>query len=322
MAGHNIDPKTSPLKLDLVTVPTSRPPLPSTWARYIEGDYPGLYNLAGQLLQFASACNSRITEMTRHVNLLISGDHQRWSGKSTGAFKASYGQDAVIMNGFNRTIVAMAGVMETLAQRLAGLEHNLENQLEAAYQQGAIVHDGLGPGGPNFKPNPEYVNSPNKAVANATNSIMRQLQANREVALVQADEYRNTAAGSLSVLNSFVSSGFTYYLGKTGVNGTLDPGGLLSPEQLNSDKIAITELEKQLAAQQKALGSSGLDLNKVVAELQKGGADAQKVGDVLAKFKGVKGAASLGAILQKGGKFANEIGPLLLEIGGIAAVFV
>jgi hypothetical protein len=319
MVGGSINPKTSPLKLDLATVPANRAPLPVTWARYIQGDYPGLYNLAGQLLQFVSACNSHITEMTRHINSIIAGDHEWSSDASTGQFKASYGQDVIMMNGFNRTVVAMAGVIETLAQRLAGLEHNLEQQLEAAYQKGAIVHDGLGSGGPNFKANPKMVNSPNKAVANAANAVMRQLQENREAALVQADEYRNTAAGALSVLNSFVSSGFTYYLHKTGFKDTLDPGGLLSPEQLSNDNIAISRLEKQLADQQKALGSSGLDLNKVVAELQKGGADAQKVGDVLAKFKGVKGIATLGTILQKGGKFATEIAPILLEIGRLAA---
>lgn len=320
MSGHNPDPRATPIRLSLASVPEHRDPLPTTWARYVGGDYPGLYALASRLYKFSSTCNTYIAEMTKNINHLIASDHEYWSGRSTGAFKASYGQDAIIMNGFGRTVTATAGVVDTLAHQLAQLEHGLEQNLQAAYDKGFIVHDGLGPHGPNFKPNPKYVNSPNKATSNGVLLLMQRLQQQRDAALVRADDYRDAAAASLAVLNHSLTSGFRYYLGETGVNGTLDPKGLLSPDQLKSDKLGIDRLEKQLAQQEHDLNNSGIDLKKVVADLQKGGNDAQQIAGIIGHFKGVQGAAPLSSLLQKSGNLAEEIGPLILEIGGFAAL--
>lgn len=231
MSGHNPDPRATPIKLLLASVPTARAPLPQTWARYVPGDYPGLYALAGQLYRFGRGCNTHIAEISAHVNRLVAGDVPYYSGASTKAFKATYGQDAVIMNGLSHTVVAMANVLDRLAHQLAQLESELEADLQKAYDKGFIVHDGLGPDGPNFKPNPTYANSRNKTMANGMVTLMNRLQQRRDVALVQADDFRKRAATALAVLNHGVASGFRYYLGQTGVNGTLDPGGLLSPDQ-------------------------------------------------------------------------------------------
>lgn len=315
MGNNNPDPRTSPLRLPLATIPAQSAPLPPTWARYIHGDYPGLVNLAEQLNKFAAAANSRITEMTNSVNCLISGDHEVWSGASSGAFKSSYGQDAVIMNGLNRTITAIASVIDKLAHQLATLEHNLERQLEAVYEKGLIVHDGLGPDGPNFKPNPKFANSPNKSTANSVLIVMQRLQENRNNALVKADEFRKAAAASLAVLSQSIASGFAYYTTGTGVNGTLDPGGLLSPEQLKSDSESVQRLNQALKSHEQELANSGIDYKQIAAGLQKGGVDAKQVAAILSRLKATK---PLGSAIEKGGGLATDLAPLILELGGFA----
>jgi hypothetical protein len=307
-----------PLALTGAQIPAYRAPLPVTWARYIPGDYPGLRNLAGQLYGFAEQCNGKATTLAGYVNGLVGEDD--FTGDPANAFMNSYGVDAAIMNGLDRIVCAMAGVIDTLALRLAGLEAKLEEELQNCYEKGLIVHDGLGPDGPNFKANPTYAASSDKASAQLTSVYMEKLHQHRTVAQIQAETYRTSAAVELAGMAKIVASGLDYYLKKDGFKGYTDPGGLLSGPQLQSDPKAVTRLKKQLTAEEQALADSGVDWKNVAGDLRAQGDNVQAFGNAAQDIKDLRSATGLLDLLNKSQKVADEVGPLIAKIGALIAV--
>lgn len=303
-----------PLSVIAATEPAGRPALPNTWARYISGDFQGLYNLATDLYAFAAKSNSTVSKLIEHVN----GNTTEWTGIVAESFRATFGQDAYIANGFGRTMSAAAGVLDTLAQQLAGLEQALEMELENYYSQGYIVHDGIGANGPSFKPSPQYSESSDPNDRNSIADLMQRIQDHHDAALVKADAYRNTAAAELLTIGSAISGAFNYYTNRSGRPGSLDRNGLLLTDQLASDQKSTTVLQKQLAAQIKSLSGSGINIDNVITDLQKKNADAQQIAEILSHMKGIKGATGLAGLIKKGGEAVEEVGPIVKNVEKLA----
>lgn len=291
----NPDPAPKPIgRLPQATVPNARPALPPTWGHFITGDFAGIQALAGQLYRFAESCNTEVSALTRCVDRLMGEDHEKWHGETARMFKASFGQDAVMMNGTNRVIASIASVLDSLGENLAKIEFMVEQQVDKAVNAGYVQVE------------PDGNATEIAAVPGKSNTVSVQLQALIDKARVKAQQMRSKAASEMVVLGAALENGLNYYSGESGKAGSLDPNGLLTTDQQKNDAIAVARLKAQLKTEAGDLNTSGEDLKSALDNISRTGGDAQKISTIIGDMKGAK---NLPEIL-------STIGPVIEDIGG------
>ncbi|WP_433179933.1 hypothetical protein [Actinoallomurus sp. CA-150999] len=291
----NPDPEPTPIgKLPQAVAPTARPTLPLTWGNFITGDFAGIQALASQLYKFADGCNTEVSALARCVDSLIAADHERWHGETATLFKASFGQDAVMMNGTNRAIVSIAGVLDRLAERLAKTEYLVEQQVDKGVNAGYVQVE------------PDGKATEIATVPGTPTSVYLQLQALIDKARINAQRARSKAASELVALGAALMSGLNYYSGESGKPGSLDPNGLLTADQQKSDAVAIARLKAELKKEAGELGTSGKSLKSALSDVSKVGGDAQKISTIIGDLKGAKNLPGI----------MSTVGPVIEDIGG------
>lgn len=295
----NPDPKPTPIgKLPGAQIPKSRQPLPLVWGHFITGDFSGLYNLAGELYGFAAKCNAEVSALSGYVDRLIGEDHEKWSGQTASLFKASYGQDAVMMNGTNRVVAAIAAAVEDLAAKLAKIEYLVEQKVDIAVNAGFVS---VSPDGDAT----EITAVPGKPV-----SVYNELYTFITKARIQAQKVRMQAATELVGLGAALSSGLNYYSG-AGKPGSLDPNGLLTPQQQASDAESVKRLQAELKKEATDIGASHGDTKAAFRELSKLQGDAKTIGKILGDLKS-------GKIID----VVTTVGPVIEDLGGEVGIAV
>ncbi|GAA3928358.1 hypothetical protein GCM10023085_06920 [Actinomadura viridis] len=301
--------RTPPLpNIPPAKVPAVRPYIPPTWAKYIKGDFNGMSTLAGKLYAFAQAGNPRVDELTKQVNGLLGYQYSvSYSGSSADSFKASYGQDAAMMSAINKLISAAAGIIDTLASRLATLEQRIEIFLSDGFQQGYFLQD------ENFRKT-NYP-SPNPGSANYTmySSKTDEFDKLFRKCSEEAQKARELAAAELSKVADALMEGLDYYRTKTGTAGTLDPKGLLRTGQLAWYSPRIEALRKELGENKADLGPQQTDLKSVLKDMQSIGAGAQQVGDVISAIPAPPA--------QRAGETLSAAGGVLSGLAGAGEYF-
>ncbi len=259
------------------------------WGHFITGDFGGLNNLAGDLYDFASKCSSEVRTLSGRVDQLIADDHDQWVGETASMFKASYGQDAVMMNGTNRVIAGIAAVIDKLALRLAKLEYQVEQKVDIAVNAGYVS---VSPDGDAT----EVTCVPGKpaAVYNALDSLITK-------ARIQAQKIRMQADAELVVLTAELSSGLNYYSGASGQPGSLDPNGLLSKAQQTDDAKAVKRLQAELKDE-----ASKPNFKQNLADLTKLRGQQKQIGEIIGDIKGGKNPIDV----------LTKLGPVVEELGG------
>lgn len=291
----NPDPKPAPIgKLPEAEIPKSRQPLPLTWGHFITGDFPGIHALAGDLYDFAAKCNGEVSALSGYVDRLIGEDHEKWSGETALLFKASYGQDAVMMNGTNRVIAAVAAVVDDLAEKLARLEYVVEQKVDIAVNANFVS---VSPDGDAT----EVIAVPGKPVA-----VYNELDSFITRARVQAQKIRMQAATKLVGLGAALSSGLNYYSGTAGKPGSLDPNGLPSAQQQADDAKSVKRLQAELKKEAAEIGASPVDVKENFRQLSKMHGDAEKIGKILGDLKSGKNLTEV----------VTTVGPVIEDLGG------
>ncbi|MFF5260540.1 hypothetical protein ACFY4C_16480 [Actinomadura viridis] len=288
-------------------IPTVRPYIPPTWAKYIKGDFNGMSTVAGKLYAFAQAGNPRVDELTKQVNGLLGYQHSvSYSGKSAEAFKASYGQDAAMMSAI-KLISAAAGIIDTLASRLATLEQRIEIFLSDGFQQGYFSQD------ENFR----RTNYPSQGTDPAKYTLYSSKAAEFDKLFrkcsEEAQKARELAAAELSKVADALMEGLDYYKSKTGTAGTLDPKGLLRTGQLAWYSPRIEALRKELTENKADLKPQQTDLKSILKDMQSIGAGAQQVGDVVAAIPAPPA--------QRAGEALSAAGGVLSGLAGAGEYF-
>lgn len=291
----NPDPNPKPIgKLPEAEIPKARQSLPLTWGHFITGDFAGLYALAGDLYDFASKCNGEVNALSRYVDRLVGEDHEKWHGETALLFKASYGQDAVMMNGMNRVVAAVAAVVDDLVAKLARLEYVVEQKVDIAVNSGFVR---VSPDGDAT----EVIGVPGKPAA-----VYNELDSFITKARVQAQKVRMQAATKLVSLGAALSSGLNYYSGNAGKPGSLDPNGLLSAQQQANDSLSVKRLQAQLKKEAAEIGASPADVKENFTQLKKMHGDAEKIGKVLGDIKNGKNLVDV----------VTTVGPVIEDLGG------
>jgi hypothetical protein len=285
-----------------VELPKVRAYIPTTWEKvYIEGDWNALSALAGKLYAFAQAGNPRVDDLTGHVNRLLGYQGTvKYSGRSAEAFRASYGQDALMMSGLNKIIGAAAGIIDTLASRLATLEQRIEHALIAGRQAGYFAHDN------NIHTRHSPTLPENPPIGSVTkidewHNLYRRC-------LADAEKARVLAAAQLSKLADALMEGLNYYKGERTV-GTLDPNGLLRKGQIDWYAPRIEELRKKLEESKSGLNLNGTDTNTILKDMKAIGGGASAVGDAIS---GIPHPAAQGT-----GGAVSAVGGVLTVVSGI-----
>ena len=279
-----------------------RPYLPPTWGHYVHGDFYGLQNLATSLYDLALKGNPLVDQLRGTVNKLLDRqDGVQWSGRSAGAFRASYGQDSSMLSALDKIVAATAGIVDHLAEKLATLEHAIEQEVSEGLEKGYFLrgHDWEKTGAP--RPNLDYPGS---------NTLMSQYVHRGAQYIKQAQEAREIAAQELAKIGEVLLEMLNYYRGKSKV-GQLDPGGLLRQGQVQWYSPRIDELSKQLKSEKEHLEGLNLDAKTVGADMQKIGGGAQTVGDLMGLIGPLKPA----------GETVNTVGGVVSQLGEVTEHF-
>lgn len=283
-------------------MPNVRPYLPPTWAHYVDGDFYGLQNLATTLYDLAVKGNPLVDQLRVKVNELLGRqDGAQWSGRSASSFRASYGQDASMLSALDKIVAATAGIVDHLAEKLATIEHAIEQEVSEGLEKGYFLR------GPDWaktsapRPNPNYKGS---------NTAMSQFVHRGGQYIQQAQEAREIAAQELAKIGDVLLEMLNYYRGKSKV-GKLDPGGLLREGQVQWYSPRIDELGKQLKTEKEHLAGMNLDAKTVGADMKKIGGGAQTVGDLMGLIEPLKPA----------GETVSTVGGVVSELGEVTEHF-
>jgi hypothetical protein len=300
------DPRASRFdKFSPAEMPPVRPYLPPTWARYIEGEYYGLQNLATQLYDFAMKGNLLVDLLQGKVNELLGRQGSaRWSGESAQAFKASYGQDAAILSAHNKIVAAAAGIIDHLAERLASIEATIEQQVSYGLEQGYFLRGTDWAKTSTPSPNPAF-----PGAGHAMDEFARLLRQSQK----QSTEARNLAAHELTKINEIIMEILRYYQARGGRINDLDPGGLLRQGQIIWYTPRINELQKQLNSEKKQLESSEISAKTVGADMQKIGGGAETIGGLMGLIKPLEPA---GEAVSTVGGVVSQLGEATEHFGG------
>ncbi|MCP2337493.1 hypothetical protein [Actinomadura rupiterrae] len=305
MGNHEQEPLPNPLKIE-EPAPGTLPSLPQCWGHEITADYKGLDDLAHRLQDFVRRANPLITRQVGYVNALVATDNDTWRAISAREFQRSFGQDAALMSGFHKTLLGMAKVINNLARGLATIQRDIDSAWQRGISAGEFV-TGASVGHPEVPASP----IPGNQVSNAKYAAMlRWIVQKKE----DADQACLKTATELVLYQQYLMAGLDYYTKGTGIPGTLDPNGLLSgPAKTASDQLA-KNLEQQMEAEKKALAKSGVDLNSVIADLQKFSGKANTVGTALGDIENLRNATSAMGRAKSIGPIAGDIALFLLMV--------
>lgn len=302
--------------------PPLRKQLPVCCYRFLGGDYPALSRLAGELYDFASKCNSEVTQLASYVEKLI-GDSGRWKGETADAFRHSFGGDATLMNGLAKTVSACAQVVDNLGYNLAYLESKIESAIIEGVEKGYFslsVHYLMGDQGLSLMANDLKAGlipivRPESGLAGKNAGLAAGKLC--DSALTHAKKYRKSAAGQLAVLCAPISKALDLYT--TGKQQQREPFGLLRPDQVANDSIGIKALQAQFAQAGQAAGLTAPDVKNAGLSLKKLGGDAETIGGIVTDLKGWK-TADFATKFSTGEKAIQSIGPILSDFAMIVAV--
>lgn len=300
-----------------------RKQLPICCYRFVGGDYPALSRLAGDLYGFAQKCNSEVGQLAKYVEKLI-GYSGHWTGDSADAFRNSFGQDAILMNGLARTVSACAQVIDNLAYNLAYLESKIEEQLIQGVEKGyfslsvryMMGDQGLYLMANDLKAGLIPIVRPESGLAGKNAGLAAGKLC--DSALAHAKKYRKSAASQLAVLCAPISQALDVYTSKDGQQRR-EPNGLLRPDQIANDSKGITALQSQFLAATQAAGLSDSDAKNAGISLKKLGGDAQTIAGIVSDLKGWKGA-DFATKVKTGTGTVESIGSVLSDIALLIAI--
>ncbi|GAB3986971.1 hypothetical protein GCM10029978_103810 [Actinoallomurus acanthiterrae] len=196
--------------------------LPSISYNWIGGDINGLSNLACTLYEYPSKSGQVVSRLDGTVNRLTG---EVWAGQAANSFKASFGLDASDARWHSGVAVAVAGVVDQLAVRLATIQSILERQASQGVQAGYIKIDNTGRITPITGPNTNT-----SAMSKFFRDFVKSVDRGRN----QARAARKSAAAQLAPHYKALIAGITKYSKPM----SQDPNGLLTSDQvakLNSD---------------------------------------------------------------------------------------
>lgn len=298
------------------SVPKNREPLPSCSYTFIAGDFAGLRHLADDLYWFAWQCDHEVKNLSRYVERLI-GDGGSWQGGTATIFRNTYGQDAIIINGFARDLCEMARVIDQLALRLAKIEVIIEEGLRRGIAKGYLKWTNSATtagGGLIVMANPAggwVIVDPVGGAPAQQYGV--QLAAIHQQALDQADRARKNIKTELAALTAPISKALDWYL----TDDEYDSGGLLSPSQIKADSAEVKRLQQAYAGSVSGLTAG--DFNDAVQDAAKMGGDVKTIGDLMGSIKGLKGSDLVKGV-TKTGDTASKVGSVIGDILLLLAV--
>ncbi|MCO5968970.1 hypothetical protein [Actinoallomurus soli] len=298
------------------SVPKYREQLPPCSYKFIAGDFVGLRHLSDDLYWFAWQCDHEVKALADHVEKLI-GDGGSWDSDTAIVFRNTFGQDAILTNGFAREICEIAKVIDQLGLRLAKLEFVIEQALQRGLSKGYLqwtqstteANSGLialsNPAGGFVIAKPG-----DNAAAPKYAAGLRQLYTK---SLDQAERIRKNATTELATLCAPLSKALTWYLKKD----EYDSGGLLAPSQIEKDSAEVDKLQKAYANSVKHLSAS--DFSSAVDDAKKIGSDVKTISDIVGGIKGLKGA-DLAKGIGTAGDNVSKVGSVITDILLLLAV--
>ncbi|WP_433244044.1 hypothetical protein [Actinomadura nitritigenes] len=297
------DPDQEPLPAFApAAMPDVRPYLPPTWANYVDGDFYGLQNLATQLYDLALKGNPLVERLRAEVNgLLGRQNHARWSGRSASSFAASYGQDSSMLSALGKIVAAAAGIVDHLAEKLATIEHAIEQEVSYGLEQGYFIRGADWAKSSTPEPN---LNIP------GSTSAMDEFVRKRRLLLEQADKDREVAAAELLRISGLLMEMLNYYRKRSRI-GTLDPGGLLNIGQTNWYTPRIQKLEDQLKLERQHIEGADVDGKIIGKDMQKIGGGAETIG----------GLMGLIGPLKPAGETVSTVGGVVSQLGEVTEHF-
>lgn len=297
-------------------VPKYREPLPQCSYAFIAGDFIGLRHLSDNLYWFAWQCDHEVESLAEYVEQLI-GDGGSWQGQTATVFRNTFGQDAIIANGFARDVCQIAKIIDQLALRLAKLESGIERAMELGVSKGYLTWTRStteASQGMIALSNPAggfVISRPGDNSA-ALNYAAR-LHGLYGKALQQAERIRKDATTELAALCAPLSKALNWYL----KDDEYDSGGLLSPSQTATDSAEAQKLQKAYANSVNNLSAG--DFSRAVDDAKKIGSDVKTISDIVGGIKGLKGADLVKSIGTKGDD-VSKVGSVITDILLLLAV--
>jgi uncharacterized protein YukE len=125
--------------------PTKRPSTLASFAYpWVGGDIHGLSAFAGTLYGYLAPIDDIITAVNAKVSNVVAGGG--WSGAAATAFTNAWQADTRGAAGLGAAIEVIGDTVDSLAVRLADLEHELETAADQATAAGATVNPDGSPG--------------------------------------------------------------------------------------------------------------------------------------------------------------------------------